>query len=52
MNQKTESYGAQALYAMNKVATYYVGVKSKKMTPDVGTSITTNYVATGFTLSF
>lgn len=52
MNQQVDSYGAQALYAMNKIATFYVGARNTKVAPTVGNSTTTTYFATGLTLSF
>jgi len=52
LNQTVDSFGAQALYAMNKVATYYIGAKSTKTAPTVGDSSTTTYFATGLTFSF
>ena len=52
LNQQVDSFGFQALYAMNKVATYYIGAKSTKTAPTVGNSSTTTYAATGLTFSF
>lgn len=51
-NYKTDSYGAQGLYAFNKQFTGYVGFISTKTTPDVGSSTTINKFGTGLTMSF
>jgi predicted porin len=52
MNQKADSYGLQALYAINKQFTAYGGVLSTKVTPDVGSSVTKTKTAVGLTMSF
>lgn len=52
MNQHSDAFGVQGLYAFNKQFTAYVGAKNTKMTPDVGASVTTNYYAAGLTMSF
>jgi len=53
MNQTATSFGAQALYKMSKIATFYVGARSTKTTYVSGAAdSTTNYFATGLTFSF
>lgn len=52
LNRQVDSIGAQALYALNKIATYYVGVKSTKTAPTGADSVTVTYFSTGLTLSF
>jgi len=53
LNQTTTAYGAQALYSMSKMATYYIGYRNAKTTYVSGASDTTvGYFATGLTFAF
>lgn len=52
MNQHSDAYGFQGLYALNDHVTAYFGYKNTKMNPNVGATVTTNKVGTGLTMSF
>lgn len=52
LNQHSDAYGAQGLYAFNKQFTGYVGYKNTKKTPDVGASTTSTKLGAGLTMSF
>jgi predicted porin len=52
LDYKVTSYGFQGLYAFNKQFTGYLGAKSMKLDPAVGTAVTTTYYGSGLTMSF